>query len=121
MEHVALADKLWDMANFVTGFAVAQVLATSFGIAKKELKAIKGTVAHCLALAGTLAFTAFYIGAIWWCGWKGLELDGGRADIWLRVTEGRIATVVLFTLVLLLALLGHWRDERRGKSLSKAQ
>jgi hypothetical protein len=101
MEHSDMVGKLWDIANYVTGFAVAQVLATSFGIAKKELKALKGLLAHWIAFGGTLVFTVFYITAIWWCGHKGLEMDGSHADIWHPVTEGRMATVLLFTFVLI--------------------
>ena len=113
MEHLNLADKLWDMANYVTGFAVAQVIATSFAIGKKELKALSGALAHWLAFGVTLIFTTFYISAIVWCGHRGLKLNADHPEILYCATGGRIGAVLLFTFVLMIALLGHWRDEAR--------
>jgi len=106
-----MADKLWDMANILTGFAVAQSLATIFALAKHELLALKGRAAHWMAFFTTLVFTVFYIAAIVWCGYRGSHLDSVQPEVWCQTTWGRVGAVVLFTSILLLTLLGHWRDE----------
>jgi hypothetical protein len=118
MEAINLADKLWDIANFVTGFAIAQVLATTFALVKTELKPLTGALAHWIAFLTTLLFTGFYIYAIVWCEIEGTSISSERHDIWRRVTQGRIIAVGIFTLVLFMALLGHWRDERIREPLS---
>jgi hypothetical protein len=115
MDGVNLAEKLWDMANLITGFAAAQTLATTFAVAKGDLKVLRGTLGHGIAFSGTFIFTAFYVVAIMWCGSEGSSLshDEQRA-VWCHATEGRLLAVVLFALVLILALCGHWRDEMRA-------
>jgi len=114
-------EKLWEVANYVTGFAIAQVVATSFAIARKEWPVLKGMLAHCLALAGTLTFTTFYITAIYWCDLVGSEHSSIPPEIWRRVTQGRTIAVLLFTVVLLVALVGHWRDDRLQRQVGNPQ
>ncbi len=103
-------DKLWDIANYVTGFAIAQVLATSFAIAKNDWPLLKGPLAHWLTLGGTLLFTAFYMAVIIWCGLNGGKNSSIPKPIWQRVTQGRLLAVLLFTIVLIGALVSHWSD-----------
>lgn len=38
-------DKLWEIANYVTGFAVAQTIATSFAIAKRDWPVLRNLCA----------------------------------------------------------------------------
>lgn len=106
-----MAEKLWDLANYVTGFAIAQVIATTFAIANRQILALNGARAHWIALAITLVFTGFYITAIIWCGRKGRPLSPGVHSLWHSVDIGRVAAVSVFTLVLFLALSGHRLDE----------
>jgi uncharacterized membrane protein YidH (DUF202 family) len=122
METINFAEKLWDLANIITGFAIAQVLATTFALVKGELPPLTGTSAHGAAFILTTGFTVAYIWAIRWCEreWRQLEaakLATGQEAIWHSATQGRIFAVVLFTLVLLLALLGHWHGERTKPNL----
>jgi hypothetical protein len=121
MESVHVAEKLWDMANIITGFAIAQVLATTFALAKHELKALKGVPAHWAAFLTTLLFTGFYIGAIVWCGCEGRHLNPTQYDIWTKTMAGRVGAVILFTLVLVLTLVGHRRDELKRQKLAQDQ
>jgi hypothetical protein len=118
MDAVHLAEKLWDMANLITGFAVAQVVATTFAFVKGDLKVIAGAFRHWIALSGTFVFTGFYVFAIIWCGCEGNRLSPERPDVWCHTTEGRVLAVVLFTVILVLTLCGHWRDEIRAAPLA---
>ena len=112
MSDFNMAEKLWDLANLVTGFGVVQTLATTFAIAKRELKGFKGPTPHRFAFAGAVVFTLFYVIAILWCGRIGSLLDkAGNSQVWTVVTFGRVSSILLFTLVMLGALYGHWRDE----------
>ena len=111
MSDAAMAEKLWDLANLLTGFAVAQSIATTFGLAKREMKAIAGASAHKWAAIGTIGFTVFYVIAIIACGIAGDRLDQGPDTIWLWVMLGRVFAVVLFAVVLLITLLGSRKDE----------
>lgn len=104
-----MAEKLWDLANLITGFAVAHALTMSYAIAKHEMVSLKDNTAHAVALVLSLIFTFLYVGAIWWCYKTGIELYPKNSSVWYSVTLGRILTVGVFTLVMLLALFGHWR------------
>ena len=106
-----LADKMWDLANLVTGFAIAQSLGTTFALAKFELKALTGSVAHWVAFVFTLILTGFYIKAIFLCANMATEHSAFGSQIW-QVTYVREGAIILFTLVMLFALLGHARFER---------
>jgi len=46
MEDIKLAEKLWDIANVVTGFAVAQVLATTFAMGNHQMAMLSVQQAH---------------------------------------------------------------------------
>jgi uncharacterized membrane protein (DUF441 family) len=115
MPELNYAEKLWDMGNYITAFAVAQVIATSFAIGKTELKLLAGPLAHWLAFAATVVFTALYVISISWCGDEGMNLDKVQPYIWHRITQCRIITVLIFTVVLIGALLGHWRSEKERR------
>jgi hypothetical protein len=54
------AEKLWDLANLVTGFAIAQSLAFIFSMAKDDFKT-PNLIGHWLAFVGTVGFTIGYI------------------------------------------------------------
>ena len=51
---VNMPEKLWDLANLITGFAIVQTLATTFALAEGELKIMKGPTAHSYAVIGTI-------------------------------------------------------------------
>lgn len=122
MDKIKMAEKLWDLANLVTGFAVAQSIATTFVIAKGDLNnSLRGPGAHFVAIGATLIFTVFYIFAILWCRAKGSSLDSSdNSAIWCPITAGRVFAVVLFTSVTLGTLYGHWNDESRSRSIPNA-
>jgi hypothetical protein len=118
MDGVNMAEKLWDLANLITGFAVVQILATTFAMAKDELRtSLKGRAAHWTAFTVAMVFTAFYVTAIMWCGLKGSSLDDQKhSPVWSCVTAARVVAVVLFTVVGLGTLYGHRMDELRRQS-----
>jgi hypothetical protein len=115
-----MTDKLWDLANVITGFAVAQALATTFALAKQELKALEGGPDHLLAAISTVIFSGFYISSIGWCNTNAHGLMRDDEEIWHRATQGRVLAVLLFNAYLLLTLLGNWRDERKRLPDSRA-
>jgi hypothetical protein len=108
-----MPEKLWDLANLITGFGVLQSLAMTFALTKSdEFKLLSGAAAHWCTLGGTVFFTALYIGAIIWCNNIGAPLDRANdLHIWNFTTIGRVTIVALFTIVMCAALFGHWRRE----------
>jgi hypothetical protein len=117
-ENLNMAEKLWDLANLVTGFAVVQTLAFIYSLLKRDIK-LPNRSAHWWAAIFTSAFTVGYVIAVIWCGSKGWCIDGANSYFWRRVTFGRASTIIMFGLVALLALFGHWRD--RPKKPPSAQ
>jgi hypothetical protein len=115
MKEFSMSDKLWDLANFGTGFAILQTLATTFALVKGDLNVLKGLKAHRYVFIGTVIFLLLYLAAIFWCGYVGSSLDKPEdLRVWNYVTVGRLCSVLIFTLVMWVALLGHWRDEKKG-------
>ena len=53
MAEFSMPDKLWDLANLITSFAVVQTAATAIAVTKGDLKALE------------LLFTRVMAGAIW--------------------------------------------------------
>ena len=114
---IKIAEKLWDLANLVTGFAVAQSIATTFTVAKGDLKTLKDAGPHLGAIIATLIFTTFYIIAILWCRKNGSSRDStDNSSLWHAATVGRVFAVILFTLVILVTFGGHWYDESKAKN-----
>jgi uncharacterized membrane protein (DUF485 family) len=111
------ADKLWDLANLVTGFAVAQSLAIIFSMARNDFK-MPNKKGHWLAFIGIVLFTTFYIIAIKVCGNEGQLLDKTHANLWQQVTRGRVFAVILFALVTVGVIYLHWNELRRQKPSS---
>jgi len=108
------AEKLWDLANGVTGFAVLQSIATTFVVSEGKIdKALNGINAHAAGIFGTLVFTAFYIYAVHACRKMAEPRDTAvPPEIWRKVTSGRIAAIVLFNSVTVLAFVGHCLNPR---------
>lgn len=119
-----MPEKLWDLANVVTGFAAVQSLATSIAMAKGDLVgSLRGPREHLIALIVTLIFSAFHIWAILWRGQNGM-VNAERQDreIWQWVTRGRWLTVVLFALVMLGTLAGHYQTQiEKSRSVCNSQ
>jgi hypothetical protein len=113
-----MADKLWDLANIVTGFSVAQSLATTFMLAKDEMKLLHDETGYRLMCIGTGLFTLFYVVVIVLCGIAGAKPHDPDGRIWWFVTGGRGAAVIFFTLVLYGTIYGH-RYARAQRDLSK--
>src|SRR5438105_12104206 len=105
-ESVKMAERLWDLANLVTGFAVVQTLAMTYGMLKGDL-GISSRKHHVIVYAGTIVFACLYAAAIVWCGEKGRVLDATNSDVWTWVTRGRITAVVVFSLVAMGATYSH--------------
>jgi hypothetical protein len=115
VKDFSMPEKLWGLANLVTGFAVLQTLATTFALVKGELSVLEGLTAHWSAFAVTIIFSALYFTAIIWCWDVGSSLDKPEnLHIWNDATIGRVGSVFIFTVVMWIALLGHWRDEQKG-------
>lgn len=111
-----MAEKLWDLANLVTGFAAVQSIAFIYGLVSQNLK-IKGREAHWSAAIGTTVFTFLYVVAVIWCGSKGRSLEPqNHPDVWGPVTLGRVFIIVLFAVMTAGTIYVHRRDESREQS-----
>lgn len=103
-------EKLWDLANIITGFAVVQGIATAFQVASGGFEtSLTGDLQHWGALVAILLFTGFYTKAIVWCYKEASPRDPCiEVSVWKAVTYGRVAAVLLFTVVTLVTVGGHW-------------
>ena len=106
-----MAEQLWDLANLITGFSVAQCLATLFAIVKGDLNQwLKKAGDYYWSGVGMAIFTALYCAALLYCGSRGAQLDLAHRTIWLECTAGRIAAVILFAAILGVVFRGHWQN-----------
>jgi len=113
MEDTMMAEKLWDLANLITGFAVAQCLATLFAVVKGDLNRwLTMPKDYLRSGAGMATFTALYCVALWYCGSRGADLDCGHRGIWIMCTAGRMTAVIVFAAILGVVFWGHWQTFR---------
>ncbi len=107
-----VAEKLWDLANLTTGFAVAQSIATAFALAKGEFRfALRTKFDHWFGFIATFIFNVLYTVAIVWCRSRALDVQAGLdKSVWTTVTWGRGIAIWLFAVVTLLAFLGHLKN-----------
>jgi len=107
-----MPEKLWDLANLVTGFAVVQSLALIYGLVKDEFKLLKSRAAHWSAVLGTVFFSTVYVLIVWYCGRsaRSLSISVDERHIWRRVNCGRVGTIVVFTIITVGTISIHWRD-----------
>jgi hypothetical protein len=102
-----MSEKLWDLANLITGFAVLQTLAMLFAVIKGDIPVLMQATVRRLAFVGTIVFTLLYMGAITWCGIEGYSLNAPHDySVWLIVTLGRIVVVLIFSYLMSIALMG---------------
>lgn len=105
--------RLWDAANAITAFALAQSLVAAYAIGKKELQASFSdprTLRRCI---GLLFFvTAVQIAAVWACHWLAgsLALDQMSSALWMRFTIGRSIAIAIFSIA---PLYGFFRMLRK--------
>ena len=107
MDSKDLAKKLWDMANLITGFAVAQSLVVSLAIINNQMGWICDPSAPVISIGALVVITLLYCWALVVCGRLGSKLgESEHRDIWCYLTGGRIAAVLLFNVVLLVVIHG---------------
>jgi len=122
VKDFSMPEKLWELANLVTAFAVVQSLATAFALVKGELNVLRGWTAHCSMFAATSFFFVCYLIAIFWCGYVGASLDKSSEDMcaWWYATGGRAFSIFLFTAVVVVAVWGHWQDDKKRLARTEA-
>lgn len=101
MEPKDMVKELWSLANIVTGFSVAQSIAFSFALSKKDLidlqiETIKVKIVLTIII---IIFAAIYSYGVFRCYQLAMSIDRTSDRIWLQVTYGRLASIWLFTLV----------------------
>jgi hypothetical protein len=107
MGAINISEKLWDLANVITGFAVLQTLAMLFAVIKGDMPVLMQATVRRLAFVGTIIFTLLYIAAITWCGIEGYSLNAPHDySVWLIVTCGRLFVVLIFSFLMSIALMG---------------
>jgi hypothetical protein len=117
MEDKEMAENLWELANLVAGFSVAQSLATLFAVVRGDLnKMFDDRRSHCLSLIGIASSTALYALSVVYCGYEGERLDGGHLDIWLISTVGRLFVIFLFSGIFGAVVWRHWQLLRRTRT-----
>jgi hypothetical protein len=119
MENTKMSEKLWDLANLVTGFAVAQGLAMIFALVRGEFRrALEDAQGHWVVFGATIVFTGLYIWAIIWCQ-RAAQPQSDAQKIWTPVTCGRVAIVTLVTVAMLLTVWAHAEGRLPGADRSE--
>jgi hypothetical protein len=104
-----MENHLWNLANIVTGFAVAQSLAFLYALGQKEFSdAVDSPVATVIIVIATAIASVVYSTAVYLIGAQGASLADAEQEkkIWASVTWGRIVSILIFNgFVLLIVLL----------------
>lgn len=100
--------RLWDAANAIVGFALAQSLVAAYALGKEDLKknlADDDVICACIALL--LAVTAAQVLAVCFCRWwvRWLPLDQTSSRLWTRLTIGRSLAILFFSVAPLFGLI----------------
>jgi hypothetical protein len=106
MKSEDLSKELWSIANIITGFSVAQVLAVTFALRGNlavlqcpDHRALKIAVSIIAVLMG-----GAYCFAVHRCRMLALSLDADHDEIWRQINYGRMACILLFTAILIFGL-----------------
>lgn len=110
--NLHLADKFWDMGNYIAGFAAVQMAAFLLAVGSQEhlLRLVRHNwraVASIMVILNVIA----YVGGVWTCFLVERRLRDGRScPVWLAAVL-RTALVGVFTAVgALCVYLAHlWR------------
>ena len=108
MEPNTMAEKIWDLANLVTAFSLAQSLGTVFAVLKGDLDLwLVDTKSHRMAGYGIFVFVIIYTTVIIWCGYNGIMIDSNNSHIWCTSTIGRFIGRSGFNAILFMVLIGN--------------
>jgi hypothetical protein len=100
--------RLWDVANAIVAFALAQSLVAAYSIGKKELQTSFSDPRTLRVCIGLLLFvTAVQIVAVCACHWLTghLALDQISSALWMRFTIGRSIAIAFFSIAPLTGFL----------------
>jgi hypothetical protein len=113
-----LSKELWSIANIITGFSVAQVLAVTFALSgnlavlqSPNRRAVKIAVSIIALLMGLA-----YCFAVHRCRMLALSLHAGHDEIWREINYGRMACILLFTAILIFGLFAPEIFQRAAPS-----
>ena len=115
-----MEDRIWNLANLVTGFSVAQNLAFLYGMGRylsflqHESAKIKYPVAVTIMISVLL-----YLGAVWDLHILAQDIPGGDSRIWLHVSIGRSVAITIFGALALAGLFAPELYARSGGPLAK--
>ena len=103
-----LAKSLWELANLITGFSIAQTLAFAYKMADPTFAAmIDNRRAKTVIGAATALSFAAYLGVFVWLTHHLSALDAANAPIYREAVGGRIALALLLLVANLAALFGR--------------
>jgi hypothetical protein len=93
-----MEQNLWNLANIITGFAIAQSLAFLYALAKSEfVKAVDNPMTYWIICIAIIVASILYCVAVYFVGNKGASLtDIHNVDIWKSITLGRVAAILVF-------------------------
>ena len=94
-----MANHLWNLADIITGFAVAQSIAFLYALAQKEFsEAVDNPEASMIIVMATVSASVVYCSAVYLIGTGGSSLTNveHEKNIWASITWGRIAGIMIF-------------------------
>jgi hypothetical protein len=107
MVTTEMTDKLWDLANITTGFAVVQSIATAFALARDDFSfLLRNKTDHIWAIIFTAVFNALYIASVFYfrsCA----KISPEDVSVWTIITWGRALVIFFFALLPLMAFWSH--------------
>jgi len=115
-----MEDRIWNIANIVTGFSVAQNLAFLYGMGRdltflqRESAQIKYPVAIAIMI-----FVLLYLGAVWDLHILAQDMPGVDSRIWLHVSIGRSVAITIFGALAIAGLFAPELYARSGGPLAE--
>lgn len=105
MDAPDLCQKLWDIANYIVGFAVLQSVSFAYALGKDLpdfLRQSLGVKSIVVLVSGL--FYALYWYGVWECYLLARTLDCPHPEVWHAVSKGRVVCIGIFMLLPLLIL-----------------
>ena len=116
-------DRIWDLANLITGFAVAQSIALAYGVATKDARdyfRVSKSARKAVYLLSILTLAAYFY-AVWKCCFYAyvLNKDCDSRVFWLETSIWRSLAILYF--IFLPSLIVRYSDFLSSKLTKRAE
>lgn len=115
-----IPSELWDLANGITGFYIAQDIVMSYAFVKKDTQRFfqaHPIVQRTIAGLKSVVFLAFLF-LLWRCYDRAVSADGAISAIWREMTAWRMIAISYFFVISMVSLFAYarFRVNRSGQA-----